>query len=204
MTFFMSKGFSGSTRPSSLAATARERASYSESAHSICKTYPETELVKSIPQDFFGGDAYLTVTGQLAVESYCLSMSKVYTFGPTFRAENSNTSRHLAEFWMVEPEIAFADLKANADQLEALLKYVSARVLDRCETDLGFFQQRIDNTVLERLSAIVDKPFITVSYTDAIDILKQSGKRFEFPVAGASIWPRSTSDSWQKNTSRHR
>ena len=110
-------------------------------------------------------------------------MSKVYTFGPTFRAENSNTSRHLAEFWMVEPEIAFADLKANADLAEALLKYVSARVLDRCETDLGFFQQRIDNTVLERLSAIVDKPFITVSYTDAIDILKQSGKRFEFPVA---------------------
>ena len=134
-------------------------------------------------QDFFGGDAYLTVSGQLAVESYCLSMSKVYTFGPTFRAENSNTSRHLAEFWMVEPEIAFADLKANADLAEALLKHVSARVLDRCETDLGFFQQRIDNTVLERLSAIVDKPFITVSYTDAIDILKQSGKRFEFPVA---------------------
>ena len=134
-------------------------------------------------QDFFGGDAYLTVSGQLAVESYCLSMSKVYTFGPTFRAENSNTSRHLAEFWMVEPEIAFADLKANADLAEALLKYVSARVLDRCESDLGFFQQRIDNTVLERLTAIVDKPFITVSYTDAIDILKQSGKRFEFPVA---------------------
>jgi asparaginyl-tRNA synthetase len=134
-------------------------------------------------QDFFGGDAYLTVSGQLAVESYCLSMSKVYTFGPTFRAENSNTSRHLAEFWMVEPEIAFADLKANADLAEALLKYVSARVLDRCETDLGFFQQRIDNTVLERLSAIVDKPFITVSYTDAIDILKQSGMQFEFPVA---------------------
>ena len=134
-------------------------------------------------QDFFGGDAYLTVSGQLAVESYCLSMSKVYTFGPTFRAENSNTSRHLAEFWMVEPEIAFADLKANADLAEALLKYVSARVLDRCESDLGFFQQRIDNTVLERLSAIVDKPFITVSYTDAIEILKQSGKRFEFPVA---------------------
>ena len=134
-------------------------------------------------QDFFGGDAYLTVSGQLAVESYCLSMSKVYTFGPTFRAENSNTSRHLAEFWMVEPEIAFADLKANADLAEALLKYVSARVLDRCESDLGFFQQRIDNTVLDRLTAIVDKPFITVSYTDAIDILKQSGKRFEFPVA---------------------
>lgn len=134
-------------------------------------------------QDFFGGDAYLTVSGQLAVESYCLSMSKVYTFGPTFRAENSNTSRHLAEFWMVEPEIAFADLKANAELAEALLKFVSARVLERCESDLAFFQQRIDNTVIERLSAIVEKPFITVSYTDAIDILKQSGRKFEFPVA---------------------
>ncbi len=133
-------------------------------------------------QDFFGGDAYLTVSGQLAVESYCLSMSKVYTFGPTFRAENSNTSRHLAEFWMVEPEIAFADLKANAELAEALLKFVSARVLERCESDLAFFQQRIDNTVIERLSAIVEKPFITVSYTDAIDILTQSGRKFEFPV----------------------
>ena len=133
-------------------------------------------------QDFFGSDAYLTVSGQLAVESYCLSMSKVYTFGPTFRAENSNTSRHLAEFWMVEPEVAFADLSDNAALAERLLKSVTQRVLNDCETDLGFFQQRIDNTVLERLTNIVDQPFVRVTYSDAIDILLKSGKKFEFPV----------------------
>ena len=133
-------------------------------------------------QDFFGSDAYLTVSGQLAVESYCLSMSKVYTFGPTFRAENSNTSRHLAEFWMVEPEVAFADLADNASLAERLLKSVTQRVLNDCETDLGFFQQRIDNTVLERLTNIVDQPFVRVTYSDAIDILLKSGKKFEFPV----------------------
>ena len=133
-------------------------------------------------QDFFGSDAYLTVSGQLAVESYCLSMSKVYTFGPTFRAENSNTSRHLAEFWMVEPEVAFADLADNAALAERLLKSVTQRVLSECETDLGFFQQRIDNTVLDRLTNIVDKPFVKVTYSDAIDILLKSGKKFEFPV----------------------
>jgi len=133
-------------------------------------------------QDFFGSDAYLTVSGQLAVESYCLSMSKVYTFGPTFRAENSNTSRHLAEFWMVEPEVAFADLADNAALAERLLKSVTLRVLNDCENDLGFFQQRIDNTVLERLTNIVDQPFVRVTYSDAIDILLKSGKKFEFPV----------------------
>ena len=133
-------------------------------------------------KDFFGSDAYLTVSGQLAVESYCLSMSKVYTFGPTFRAENSNTSRHLAEFWMVEPEVAFADLTDNAALAERLLKSVTQRVLNDCETDLGFFQQRIDNTVLERLTNIVDQPFVRVTYSDAIDILLKSGKKFEFPV----------------------
>jgi len=133
-------------------------------------------------QDFFGSDAYLTVSGQLAVESYCLSMSKVYTFGPTFRTENSNTSRHLAEFWMVEPEVAFADLADNAALAERLLKSVTLRVLNDCENDLGFFQQRIDNTVLERLTNIVDQPFVRVTYSDAIDILLKSGKKFEFPV----------------------
>jgi len=132
--------------------------------------------------DFFGGDAYLTVSGQLAVESYCLSMSKVYTFGPTFRAENSNTSRHLAEFWMVEPEVAFANLNDNANLAERLLKSVTQRVLNECETDLGFFQQRIDNTVMDRLSNIVDQPFVRVTYSDAIDILLKSGKSFAFPV----------------------
>ena len=135
-----------------------------------------------VSQDFFAGNAYLTVSGQLEVESYCLAMSKVYTFGPTFRAENSNTSRHLAEFWMIEPEVAFADLADNADLAESLLKYVFRRVLDECEDDMAFFNQRIDNTVLERLQSMVDNSFERMDYGEAIDILKASGQKFEFPV----------------------
>ncbi len=133
-------------------------------------------------QDFFGGDAFLTVSGQLEVESYCLAMSKVYTFGPTFRAENSNTSRHLAEFWMVEPEIAFADLNDNADLAERLLKHVLGRVLEEREDDIAFFAQRVDKTVVERLRGVVDEPFERMNYSEAIAILQGCGKKFEFPV----------------------
>ncbi|MEH6584531.1 MAG: asparagine--tRNA ligase [Halioglobus sp.] len=134
-------------------------------------------------QDFFGGDAFLTVSGQLAVESYCLAMSKVYTFGPTFRAENSNTSRHLAEFWMVEPEIAFANLDDDADLAENLLKHVFTRVLEEREDDMAFFAQHIDKTVLDRLQGVVDNSFERMNYSEAIDILKGCGQNFEFPVA---------------------
>ena len=133
-------------------------------------------------QDFFTGESFLTVSGQLEVESYCLAMSKVYTFGPTFRAENSNTSRHLAEFWMVEPEIAFADLNDDADLAESLLKYVFTRVLDECEDDMAFFAQRIDKTVIERLRAVTDHSFERMEYSEAIDILKNCKRKFEFPV----------------------
>ncbi len=133
-------------------------------------------------QDFFAGDAFLTVSGQLAVESYCLAMSRVYTFGPTFRAENSNTSRHLAEFWMVEPEIAFADLAANADLAESLLKHVFTRVLEEREDDMAFFQQRIDDTVIDRLRGVIDHSFERMDYTEAVEILQASKQRFEFPV----------------------
>ncbi|MFT5209267.1 MAG: asparaginyl-tRNA synthetase [Flavobacterium sp.] len=133
-------------------------------------------------QDFFGGDAFLTVSGQLNVESYCLAMSKVYTFGPTFRAENSHTSRHLAEFWMVEPEIAFADLNDNADLAEDLLQNVLQSVLDHCEDDMAFFQQRIDKEVINRVRSVIDNKFERMEYTEAVDILKKSGKKFEFPV----------------------
>lgn len=133
-------------------------------------------------QDFFDGEAFLTVSGQLEVESYCLSMSRVYTFGPTFRAENSNTSRHLAEFWMVEPEVAFADLADNADLAEALLKHVFDRVLNECEDDMAFFNARIDDTVLARLSTMIEQPFERMEYGEAIDILKGCGENFEFPV----------------------
>jgi len=109
-------------------------------------------------------------------------MSKVYTFGPTFRAENSNTSRHLAEFWMVEPEIAFADLNDDADLAESLLKHVFTRILEEREDDMAFFQQRIDKTVIDRLRAVIDNNFERMDYSEAITILKNSGKKFEYPV----------------------
>ena len=133
-------------------------------------------------QDFFGGEAFLTVSGQLELESYCLAMSKVYSFGPTFRAENSHTSRHLAEFWMVEPEIAFADLNDNADLAESLLKHVFTRVLEEREDDMAFFAQHIEKTAIERLRSLVDNRFERMDYTDAIKILQNCGEKFEFPV----------------------
>ena len=134
-------------------------------------------------QDFFGKEAFLTVSGQLNVEAYCLAMSKVYTFGPTFRAENSNTSRHLAEFWMIEPEIAFADLSDDADLAEALLRYVAKTVLDERADDIAFFSQWVDKTCQQRLEALATSSFERISYTDAISILEQSGQSFEYPVS---------------------
>ncbi len=131
-------------------------------------------------KDFFGRETFLTVSGQLNVEAYCLSMSNVYTFGPTFRAENSNTTRHLAEFWMVEPEIAFADLDDLADLAESFLKYVFREVLAECPDDMAFFAQRIEPAAIERLEAVIDAPFVRVDYAEAIEILKASGKKFEF------------------------
>ena len=133
-------------------------------------------------KDFFGAESFLTVSGQLNVEAYCLAMSRVYTFGPTFRAENSHTSRHLSEFWMVEPEIAFADLDDNADLAEDLLTNILSRALEEREDDMAFFQQRIDKTVIERMRSIIDNKFERMEYTEAIDILKNSGEKFEFPV----------------------
>ena len=133
-------------------------------------------------QDFFGKEAFLTVSGQLNVETYACALSKVYTFGPTFRAENSNTSRHLAEFWMVEPEIAFADLDDDAALAEAFLKYIFTALLNERGDDLKFFAERIDKHCIERLEAFVRSSFARLSYTEAIAALEQSGKTFEFPV----------------------
>src|SRR5215212_4929575 len=133
-------------------------------------------------QDFFGREAFLTVSGQLNVEAYCLALSKVYTFGPTFRAENSNTSRHLAEFWMIEPEIAFAALKDNADLAEALLKNILTALLNERGDDLKFFAERIDKGCVERVERFVSSAFERITYTDAIAALEKSGKAFEFPV----------------------
>ena len=136
-------------------------------------------------QDFFGKETNLTVSGQLNVESYCLALSKVYTFGPTFRAENSNTSRHLAEFWMIEPEIAFADLAADADLAEGFLKSIFRTLLNERADDMEFFQKRIDKTCIDRLESFVNASFERMDYTDAITRLEKAvadGHKFEFPV----------------------
>ncbi|MEN8778385.1 MAG: asparagine--tRNA ligase [Glaciecola sp.] len=133
-------------------------------------------------QDFFGKETFLTVSGQLNVETYCTAMSKVYTFGPTFRAENSNTSRHLAEFWMIEPEVAFADLATVAQLAEDLLKYVFKAVLEERADDMAFFAQRINKEAISRLEQVINSDFVRMDYTDAIEILQNSGKKFEFPV----------------------
>ncbi|MEO5699489.1 MAG: asparagine--tRNA ligase [Casimicrobiaceae bacterium] len=134
-------------------------------------------------QDFFGRETFLTVSGQLNVEAYCLALSKVYTFGPTFRAENSNTSRHLAEFWMIEPEIAFADLAADATLAEALLKHVFATVLHERADDMAFFEERIEKGIIAKLQGIVDSEFVRMDYTDAIAVLQKAKQKFEFAVA---------------------
>jgi asparaginyl-tRNA synthetase len=134
-------------------------------------------------RDFFGRETFLTVSGQLNVEAYCLALSKVYTFGPTFRAENSNTSRHLAEFWMIEPEIAFADLADDATLAEALLKHVFRTVLEERADDMAFFEQRIEKGVIAKLAGIVDSEFVRMDYTEAIRVLGEATQTFQFPVS---------------------
>jgi asparaginyl-tRNA synthetase len=135
-------------------------------------------------QDFFGRETFLTVSGQLAVEAYCLALTRVYTFGPTFRAENSNTSRHLAEFWMIEPEIAFADLSDDATLAERLLKRAFATLLDKCQEDLAFFDERIEKGLVAKLEGIVGSEFVRMDYGEAIEVLERAkGTKFEFPVA---------------------
>ncbi|MFN8552480.1 MAG: asparagine--tRNA ligase [Candidatus Obscuribacterales bacterium] len=134
-------------------------------------------------QDFFGRPTNLTVSGQLEAEIYATALSNVYTFGPTFRAENSNTSRHLAEFWMVEPEMAFCTLEGNMTVAEEFLKTIFNDVLTNCGTDMEFFNERIDKTVIETLKGIVESDFVRLTYTEAVDILVKCGENFEFPVS---------------------
>lgn len=133
-------------------------------------------------EDFFGKEAFLTVSGQLNVETYACALSNVYTFGPTFRAENSNTSRHLAEFWMIEPEVAFADLEDVAKLAEDMLKYVFKAVLAERADDMAFFAERIDKEAMSRLQHVIDNDFVHMDYTDAVEILKNCGKTFNYPV----------------------
>ncbi len=145
---------------------------------------PRTEAGGGIDysRDFFGKPAFLTVSGQLEAEIFALSFSNVYTFGPTFRAENSNTPRHLAEFWMIEPEMAFCDLEGDMKLAESFLKSVIGEVMESCPDDLEFFNKRIDNSVLATLRSVVESEFKHVTYTEAIEILEKSGQTWEFPV----------------------
>jgi asparaginyl-tRNA synthetase len=133
-------------------------------------------------KDFFSREAFLTVSGQLNVEAYCLALSKVYTFGPTFRAENSNTSRHLAEFWMIEPEIAFADLADDATLAERLLKYALAAVLKERADDMAFFDERVEKGLVAKLEGIVNSEFVRMDYGEAVSVLERAKEKFEFPV----------------------
>lgn len=134
-------------------------------------------------QDFFGRRAFLTVSGQLEAEIMAMAFTNVYTFGPTFRAENSNTSRHLAEFWMIEPEMAFCDLDGNMDLAEAFLKHIFKAVLEQCPEDMEFFNQRIDNTVLTTAENIINSSFERITYTKAIELLEKADRKFDFPVS---------------------
>ncbi len=144
---------------------------------------PKTEdQLVDFSQDFFGRQAYLTVSGQLQAEVMAMTFGNVYTFGPTFRAENSNTSRHLAEFWMVEPEMAFCDLQGDMDLAEEFLKYVFSSVLENCPEDMEFFNKRIDNTVLATAENIINNQFERITYTDAIAQLEKADRKFEYPV----------------------
>lgn len=148
------------------------------------KQVPKTDVGEiDYSQDFFGRRAFLTVSGQLEAEIMAMAFTNVYTFGPTFRAENSNTSRHLAEFWMVEPEMAFCDLVGNMDLAEAFLKHLFRDVLEHCPEDMEFFNQRIDNSVLATADNIINNEFERITYTDAVSLLEKADRKFEFPVS---------------------
>jgi asparaginyl-tRNA synthetase len=133
-------------------------------------------------KDFFARPTYLTVSGQLEAEAFALALSKVYTFGPTFRAENSNTSRHASEFWMIEPEMAFCDLNGNMDLAEEFVKYLVTDARERCPDEMELFGKFVDKELLARLDFVVDRPFQRITYAEAVELLKKSGEKFEFPI----------------------
>ncbi len=144
-------------------------------------TLPDDSRAKAT-EDFFGKKAYLTVSGQLEGETFACALSNIYTFGPTFRAENSNTSRHAAEFWMIEPEIAFCDLEGDMDLAEEMVKYLCKEMLENHEGDLEVFARFVDKGLKERLEFVATRPFKRISYTDAVELLQKSGKKFSYPV----------------------
>jgi asparaginyl-tRNA synthetase len=146
------------------------------------KNIPKVDGNIDFTKDFFGKEASLTVSGQLEAEIYALALKNVYTFGPTFRAEKSNTSRHLAEFWMIEPDMAFCDINGNMDCAEDFIKYILRFVLENCSDDMKFFNSMIEKGIIDNLEHIVDAEFGRITYTEAVNELKKSGKDFEYPV----------------------
>src|SRR5262245_51984814 len=147
---------------------------------------PRKEGTIDYTQDFFHKPTFLTVSGQLEAEIFACALGKVYTFGPTFRAENSNTTRHLSEFWMIEPEMAFYELTDNMTLAEAFIKRIIKYALERVPEDMAFFEERIEKGLLERLKKVLDSQFLRVPYTEAIDVLQKSGEKFEYPVSWGS------------------
>ncbi len=184
--FFQDKGFVFLQAPRITASDAEGAVAMFRVTNLDLANVPMKDGVVNAEEDFFGKPTFLTVSGQLEAEIFALALSDVYTFGPTFRAENSNTSRHLAEFWMVEPEVAFCDLDGLADLSEEFLKYIFTYVLDHCQEDMGFFNQWFDKTVISTLEGIVTSDFERLTYTEAVDILQRSGESFEFPVVWGS------------------
>ena len=180
--FFQQKGFLYLNSPIITASDCEGAGEMFQVTTLDMKNPPVVEGKVDYNQDFFSKPAFLTVSGQLNAETYACALSDVYTFGPTFRAENSNTSRHLAEFWMIEPEMAFADNNDNMDCAEAYIKFVVEHVLSQCADDMAFFNQYIEPGVIERLQKILEGPFERASYTYAIRVLQKSGKNFQYPV----------------------
>ncbi len=181
--FFDSRGYSWIHTPIITASDAEGAGQMFRVSTLDLENLPRTPEGKiDFDKDFFGKETRLTVSGQLNVETYCMAMSKVYTFGPTFRAENSNTRRHLAEFWMIEPELAFADLDDDAQLAEDFLKAIFGDLLDRRKDDLAFFEKFVDPTCQKRLEQLVTSKFERIDYTEAVRLLEKSSKAFEFPV----------------------
>jgi asparaginyl-tRNA synthetase len=153
--------------------------------HGVQEPAPSAQVYAD---DFFGQEAYLTVSGQLEAELFACALGDVYTFGPTFRAEDSNTPRHAAEFWMIEPEMAFTDLQGNMDLAEETVKYLIRDIKTNCAEDLGLFSKFVDKELMARLDFVIERPFQRISYTEAVELLTKSGEKFEFPVAyGANL-----------------
>ena len=181
--FFQERGFQYIQTPMITASDAEGAGSMFRVTTLDLQDPPRRDGLVDSAEDFFGQPTFLTVSGQLEAEIFALAMSDVYTFGPTFRAENSNTSRHLAEFWMVEPEVAFCDLDGLAELAEDFLKYVFSQALEKCPEDMAFFNQWYDNTAISTLEGIINSSFERLTYTEAIRLLESSGESFEFPVS---------------------